>query len=674
MWDAATGDKLREMTCGGDVFSVALSADGSRIVTGDYSNKVTLSSEPLPSLTTLHALPHLFPASHLGSVLAPWRLLVHPSQSGKTLLTHAAALGREDWIAALTSRNDAPPLLIAAGALHRDGTGACALDCLAQLHKAQGIELLLQLIMRHTPPSSLATLLKASPVNDAGAHSTFTHLCSAYPAAVAACIAGGPNHRPLFIQAYDADDTPSLKRLSASKLIHDSGRLLLKVATGPLPSESALWGGGDLGMDAADSVDVHCGIIGIPGLVSPDGAVFAALAGVAKQCPHLIVSEPMRAAIDFKWQAFGSRMWLSQMAVWGALATSWITGLYLLLVPAPPLSPSHLAASSGPTAGDLAIGEQGSFIPSISDGAVAFAPVPLLTLFYVWEEALQLRSTGFCAYLSTPAKYVNLLLIGVVATLSLQLARIQGAVVNAVDNDLNVQLGALGTFVVLLKGGQLMRGNTRMAFLMTMLTEILIDMIPFLLLQAAVVLTFSFSSVLLHISDDASADEFGTLSLAVFASYNLLIHAAGTDNADVYFRTSTVFLLLSSVSTLLVNVVMLNALIAIMGDTYERVSETRIERGLQQRAELLVEYESMMLIKNASNGFGSWLHAVQRKDAAGAMGEGDVWAGQLRRLKDDVKGVKDDVKGVKDEDEGKDGESGGKDGRGTNLAARQCGL
>ena len=67
---------------------------------------------------------------------------------------------------------------------------------------------------------------------------------------------------------------------------------------------------------------------------------------------------------------------------------------------------------------------------------------------------------------------------------------------------------------------------------------------------------------LLHVTDEASADEFGTLSAAVFASYNLLIHAAGTDNADLYFRTSTVFLLLSSVSTLLVNVVMLNALIA----------------------------------------------------------------------------------------------------------------
>ena len=39
IWDAATGDKLREMTCGGEVYSVALSADGSRIVSGDTARR-----------------------------------------------------------------------------------------------------------------------------------------------------------------------------------------------------------------------------------------------------------------------------------------------------------------------------------------------------------------------------------------------------------------------------------------------------------------------------------------------------------------------------------------------------------------------------------------------------------------------------------------------------------
>ena len=50
------------------------------------------------------------------------------------------------------------------------------------------------------------------------------------------------------------------------------------------------------------------------------------------------------------------------------------------------------------------------------------------------------------------------------------------------------------------------------------------------------------------------------------------------------------------ITMLLVAIIMLNALIAIMGDTYDRVSETRLERGLQGRALLLIEIEEAMTI------------------------------------------------------------------------------
>ena len=48
------------------------------------------------------------------------------------------------------------------------------------------------------------------------------------------------------------------------------------------------------------------------------------------------------------------------------------------------------------------------------------------------------------------------------------------------------------------------------------------------------------------------------------------------------------------ITMLLVAIIMLNALIAIMGDTYDRVSETRLERGLQGRALLLIDIEEAM--------------------------------------------------------------------------------
>ena len=52
------------------------------------------------------------------------------------------------------------------------------------------------------------------------------------------------------------------------------------------------------------------------------------------------------------------------------------------------------------------------------------------------------------------------------------------------------------------------------------------------------------------------------------------------------------------ITMLLVAIIMLNALIAIMGDTYDRVSETRLERGLQGRALLLIELEEAMMSKD----------------------------------------------------------------------------
>ena len=64
------------------------------------------------------------------------------------------------------------------------------------------------------------------------------------------------------------------------------------------------------------------------------------------------------------------------------------------------------------------------------------------------------------------------------------------------------------------------------------------------------------------------------------------------------------------ITMLLVAIIMLNALIAIMGDTYDRVSETRLERGLQGRALLLIEIEEAMTKDDPNNQalFPRWFH------------------------------------------------------------------
>ena len=85
-------------------------------------------------------------------------------------------------------------------------------------------------------------------------------------------------------------------------------------------------------------------------------------------------------------------------------------------------------------------------------------------------------------------------------------------------------------------------------------------------------------------------------------------------------------------------VVMLNALIAIMGDTYSRVSETRVEEGSQQRAELIVELADSMSEAQKLNPayFPRWIHAIKRMDMdAGSEG----WAGQVGALKKSIAAV-----------------------------------
>ena len=96
-------------------------------------------------------------------------------------------------------------------------------------------------------------------------------------------------------------------------------------------------------------------------------------------------------------------------------------------------------------------------------------------------------------------------------------------------------------------------------------------------------------------------------------------------------------------TTFVVSILMLNALIAIMGDTYDRVSADRLERGLQGRAILLAEIEGAMTeaeLQNASL-FPRWLHGI-RRDNDEAVEETE-WSGRLRALKNAVTKVSTDV-------------------------------
>ena len=92
----------------------------------------------------------------------------------------------------------------------------------------------------------------------------------------------------------------------------------------------------------------------------------------------------------------------------------------------------------------------------------------------------------------------------------------------------------------------------------------------------------------------------GTLPRAMFTSFNMMM--GGFDAQllnDAYWPLLAwaVFF----VFVLVVNIVMLNLLIALMGGSYERVAETAKMETLKQRAKLIVEYEQMMSTQDLDN-------------------------------------------------------------------------
>ena len=82
---------------------------------------------------------------------------------------------------------------------------------------------------------------------------------------------------------------------------------------------------------------------------------------------------------------------------------------------------------------------------------------------------------------------------------------------------------------------------------------------------------------------------------------------------------------------------MLNALIAIMGDTYDRVSETKRERGLLNQADFLLEKQKLMSTRDLANPalFPAWVHCIEKVDSGGQ--DGEQWSGQLSAIKRDIR-------------------------------------
>lgn len=357
-----------------------------------------------------------------------------------------------------------------------------------------------------------------------------------------------------------------------------------------------------------DNVDVTCGVVGVPYLMmgtGPHANIFPALVKASEKELDLITCDVMRAAIAFKWQTYGHSRWVMQVVTFTTFFVCYLISLFLLLARKTPVAlPDFFFAEDA---------------PHLQFGGVLFLIATLINWQYGLQELHEVQSSGPREYFASAQNWFDcacFLNVGLVFLLIVS------------GSDLARTFGALGTVLLLPKVGAVVRGHEKMSALCTMLFEIISDMVPFLSLMAFVILVNTFSFELLSSPD---SEEYGTFARSWMSAYALTL---GEFSVDTY-EESLLIACFYHYYTVFVNIVLLNVLIAIISDTYERVEEKSKARGLLMRARILLEMQDSMTDEMLADEvmFPKWLHVIMRVEDVGSA---DIWSGRLHAIKEHI--------------------------------------
>ncbi|EGD80207.1 hypothetical protein PTSG_10886 [Salpingoeca rosetta] len=182
--------------------------------------------------------------------------------------------------------------------------------------------------------------------------------------------------------------------------------------------------------------------------------------------------------------------------------------------------------------------------------------------------------------------------------------------------------------------------------LVRMILVICYDMRYFLLVLGISIVA-AWTSFRLLLRDDSAlpVEELGDPANGLLLMFNMLLLAdfdLATFDGDYVVLLRILFV----ISMVLVPVVLLNLLIALMSDSYERIQDRADIEFQLLRARILHEQEKFMTKKEKRNPklFPKWLHVLVPKGGAGSGGV--QWQGVLHALKKEVAGVDNRVSGV----------------------------
>ena len=381
-------------------------------------------------------------------------------------------------------------------------------------------------------------------------------------------------------------------------------RALARADASSFASDKAYWGDGETGEGGGKArwlaqlfrstgveVPVQAKVLGLPGVLT-DERLLAALC----ECTHLPLfdAKAVQTLLQWKWGRYG------KTAHWAQ------TALYLVFVGC--LSRWFYLVHTGSAAAGGAAEAQ----------AAAWVAVVLVAAF-VAAEVRQAACTSVAQYAAQGWNWVDvaaLLMAG--HQLCAWLAHPGG--------ELSKVYAAATTVVSYTKILAYLRGAKDTAARVAMLSQVAWDTRGFVLILGIVIAAFSSGFFLL--------DDFDGTGEAVFSTVTIMLGEFYLDEGAGFQDVASRLFFLGFV--VLVMILMLNLLIAIISDTFERVVEGQQAQFWRQLASLLQETEHLLprLVSAAAPPAQcEWMHVLEpvSTDTAAA---GDSWSGRVRQMKD----------------------------------------
>ncbi|GMH39801.1 hypothetical protein BSKO_07699 [Bryopsis sp. KO-2023] len=185
--------------------------------------------------------------------------------------------------------------------------------------------------------------------------------------------------------------------------------------------------------------------------------------------------------------------------------------------------------------------------------------------------------------------------------------------------------------------------SPQMAHLVIAIFEIRKDMISFLLLALSVLLGFGLAFFVLFLweSGDDIEQAFGTLPRSCFSTFAMLL---GLFDLEVFYsmqhnETTAIFLFFFYVMAMVM--VLLNLLISIMSDSFDRVKQYEETSFIKAKARILEDME--MSHKNRQGPFPKFMHILVPYSDDEADGKDysqeQVWRGRMNHIEHVLRGI-----------------------------------